>query len=106
MFFATDNQFELARFGSVTGLKLPKFADEIVAIGRLHLGFVSGRDDAGNLKITWLVEQSVPSTQTHLALDSSLCGTAPDGYGSQWRWYVEVVTDVNGAKTSALVLAA
>jgi len=65
---------------------------------RVHLGFVSGRDDAGNLKITWLVEQSVPSTQTSLPLDSSLCGTAPDDFGGQWRWYVDVVTDINGTK--------
>lgn len=65
---------------------------------RVHLGFVSGRDTAGNLQITWLVEQSVPSTQTQVALDSTLCGTAPDGFGGQWRWYVDVVTDSGGAK--------
>lgn len=66
---------------------------------RVHLGFVSGRDDSGNLKITWLVEQSVPSTQTQVALDATLCGTAPDDFGNQWRWYVDVVTDVNGTKS-------
>lgn len=63
---------------------------------RVHLGFVSGRDDGGNPRVTWLVEQTIPSTQTQMALDNTLCGTAPDAEGNQWRWYVEVVGDVNG----------
>lgn len=65
---------------------------------RVHLGFVSGRDDGGNPRITWIVEQSVASTVTQLPLDNTLCATAPDDYGNQWRWYVDVVTDSGGNK--------
>lgn len=65
---------------------------------RVHLGFVSGRDDGGNPRITWIVEQSVASTVTQLPLDATLCNTAPADYGNQWRWYVDVVADSGGNK--------
>lgn len=65
---------------------------------RVHLGFVGGRDDGGNPRITWIVEQSVASDVTQLALDSTLCSAAPDDYGNQWRWYVDVVATVDGNK--------
>ncbi len=63
---------------------------------RVHLGFVSGRDDGGNPRITWIVEQSVASTVTQLPLDATLCNAAPADYGNQWRWYVDVVEDSGG----------
>jgi hypothetical protein len=58
---------------------------------RVHLGFVGGRDDAGNPRPTWLIQQDVPAAVTQVNLDTDLCAQAPAAFGNQWRWYVEVV---------------
>ncbi len=66
----------------------------------LHLGFVSGRDDAGAETVTWVVEQSSPVTVTEWQLDTNLCELAQDEFGRQWRWWVEVVETVDGKTVS------
>jgi LysM repeat protein len=65
----------------------------------LHLGFVNGQDSAGQEKVTWVVDQSGPVTQTSWQLDTSLCDLAPAASGQQWRWWVEVIEDDNGDVT-------
>jgi LysM repeat protein len=66
---------------------------------RLHLGFVSGIDAAGNVQVTWLIEQDQASANTAWQMDTGLCRFAPQDLGRQWRWYVEVV-DANGTPVS------
>jgi LysM repeat protein len=56
----------------------------------LHLGFVSGGSN-GEEVVTWVLAQSSPVTQTDWQLDTSLCDLAPDDFGREWRWWVEVV---------------
>lgn len=63
---------------------------------RVHLGFVSARDAAGNPSVTWLIDQNLAPTTTQAALDKSLCDMAPEAMGRQWRWYVEVM-DAQGS---------
>lgn len=63
---------------------------------RVHLGFVSARDAAGNPSVTWLIDQNLDPATTQAALDKSLCELAPEAMGRQWRWYVEVM-DAQGA---------
>ncbi|HXF64322.1 MAG TPA: LysM peptidoglycan-binding domain-containing protein [Caldilineaceae bacterium] len=63
----------------------------------LHLGFVSGRSAGGEEQITWILAQPRTSTQTAWAVATSLCGLAPQSYGRQWRWWVEVVGTPDGA---------
>ncbi len=57
----------------------------------LHLGFLSGYNGDGSEQITWILEQWRPANVTLWDLDPSLCGLAPQSYGRQWRWYVQVV---------------
>lgn len=64
---------------------------------RLHLGYVSGKDAAGNSTVTWVIEQLQPAGLTQWNMDVSLCSLAPQELGRQWRWYVDVVEIVDGA---------
>ncbi len=59
----------------------------------MHLGFVSNRDADENETITWVLNQQRPSNRTSWEMDPGLCGLAPQEYGRQWRWYVEVVDE-------------
>ncbi len=59
----------------------------------MHLGFVSNQDADGNETITWILNQQRPSNRTSWEMDPGLCGLAPQEYGRQWRWYVEVVDE-------------
>ena len=61
----------------------------------LHLGFLSGYNGDGSEQVTWILEQWRPANVTLWDLDQSLCGLAPQSYGRQWRWYVQVV-EVDG----------
>ena len=64
---------------------------------RLHLGYVSGKDAAGNATVTWVIEQLQPAGLTQWNMDVGLCSLAPQELGRQWRWYVDVVEIVDGA---------
>jgi hypothetical protein len=66
----------------------------------LHLGFVSGRTNSGEDEVTWVLAQLRAATQTSWDLDASLCGLASQAYGRQWRWWVEVVAEVDGKNTA------
>ena len=66
----------------------------------LHLGFVSGRQENGEDMVTWVLAQPRPATQTSWDLDVSLCGLAAQSFGRQWRWWVEVVAEVEGQTVS------
>jgi LysM repeat protein len=61
----------------------------------LHLGFLSGYNGDGSEQVTWILEQWRPSNVTQWELDTGLCGLAPQAFGRQWRWSVEVV-EANG----------
>jgi LysM repeat protein len=65
----------------------------------MHLGFVSNQDVNGNDTITWVLNQQRPSNRTSWEMDPGLCGLAPQEYGRQWRWYVEIV-DEDGVTVS------
>jgi LysM repeat protein len=62
----------------------------------LHLGFLSGYNGDGVEQVTWVLEQWRPSNVTLWDLDSGLCSLAPQAYGREWRWYVEVVEAAGG----------
>ncbi len=62
----------------------------------LHMGFVAGYEADGREQITWVVALHRPVTVTEWTLDPALCSLAPQAYGRQWRWWVEVVADVEG----------
>jgi LysM repeat protein len=64
----------------------------------LHLGFVSGRTASGQDQVTWIFAQPRPVTQTSWPLQNSLCGLAPQQYGRQGRWWVEVVAESDGER--------
>lgn len=57
----------------------------------LHLGFLNGYNSDGSEQVTWVLEQWRPSNVTLWDLENGLCSLAPQAYGRQWRWYVEVV---------------
>jgi len=59
----------------------------------LHLGFLSGKDDAGGENITWILNQPSPSNRTSWEMDNGLCALAPQDMGRQWRWFVQVVDE-------------
>ncbi len=59
---------------------------------RVHLGFVNGRDAAGNAAITWLIQQDIASSVTQVAIPASFCDKSSAEMGNQWRWYVEAVS--------------
>ncbi|MCC9075883.1 LysM peptidoglycan-binding domain-containing protein [Litorilinea aerophila] len=59
----------------------------------LHLGFVSGYTADGQEVVTWVLEQPRPYNLTSWEMDEALCGLAPQQYGRQWRWWVEVVAE-------------
>ncbi|MEZ4862226.1 MAG: LysM peptidoglycan-binding domain-containing protein [Caldilineaceae bacterium] len=63
----------------------------------LHLGFLSGYNENNVEQVTWILEQFRTSNVTLWELDESLCGLAPQAFGRQWRWYVEVVEFVDGS---------
>jgi LysM repeat protein len=62
----------------------------------LHLGFVNGQKADGQEDVVWVLAQSGAVTQTEWELDTSLCDLAPAEYDRQWRWWVEVVEEVDG----------
>jgi LysM repeat protein len=64
---------------------------------RLHMGYVSELDAAGNARVTWVVDQPVPATTTQVALDRAMCKMAAEELGNQWRWYVEVAQTEGGS---------
>ena len=57
----------------------------------VHLGFVGGFSAEGDELVTWVVAQPRPVTETVWTLDNSLCTLAPQSFGRQWRWWVDVV---------------
>lgn len=57
----------------------------------LHLGFLNGYNGDGSEQVIWILEQWRPANVTLWELDEGLCGLAPQAFGRQWRWYVEVV---------------
>ncbi len=62
----------------------------------MHLGFVSGRTADNQEIIRWILIQPRPSTITSWELDGNLCGLAPQAFGRQWRWWVEVAQESDG----------
>jgi hypothetical protein len=66
----------------------------------LHLGFVSGRQENGQERVTWVLAQSSPVTMTEWELDRALCDLAPADAERQWRWWVEVVDATSGESVS------
>lgn len=58
----------------------------------MHLGFVSGTNGADEI-VTWVLHQTRPSNRTSWEMDNDLCGLAPQTYGRQWRWYVDVADE-------------
>ncbi len=65
---------------------------------RIHLGFVSGRNAAGNVQITWIIQQDIDSSITQVGIPADFCDKSSDAMGNQWRWYVEAVAK-SGATT-------
>jgi LysM repeat protein len=63
---------------------------------RVHLGFVNGRDTAGNVQISWLIQQDIPATITQVGIPADFCDKSSDAMGNQWRWYVEAVATSGG----------
>jgi LysM repeat protein len=61
----------------------------------LHLGFVVGQSSDGPEEVVWILAQSGPVTQTEWELDTTLCDLAPAESDHQWRWWVEVVEEVD-----------
>ncbi|MCB0120745.1 MAG: LysM peptidoglycan-binding domain-containing protein, partial [Caldilineaceae bacterium] len=57
----------------------------------LHLGFLNGYNTDGSENVVWILEQQQPPNATIWRMDEGLCSLAPQNYGRQWRWYVEVV---------------
>lgn len=57
----------------------------------LHLGFVNGYNTDGTDVIAWVLEQQLSANETIWRMDEGLCSLAPQEFGRQWRWYVEVV---------------
>ncbi len=51
----------------------------------------SGVDGSGNEAVTWILAQPRPANRTSWDMDNDLCALAPQEFGRQWRWYVEVV---------------
>jgi hypothetical protein len=78
------------------GVQFIKDSDKYV----LHLGFVNGPSAGGQDNVVWILAQSAPVTQTEWELDTSLCELAPAEYDRQWRWWVEVVTEMDGRTVS------
>lgn len=62
----------------------------------LHLGFVSGRTSDGTEQITWVLAQPRPATVNSWDMDTTLCGLAPQAFGREWRWWIEIVEEVDG----------
>ena len=79
------------------GVDFMQPADEYI----MHLGFVNGRDGAGNETITWVLAQPRPSNRTSWEMDNDLCALAPQAFGRQWLWYVEVVNEQGEAVSPA-----
>jgi len=57
----------------------------------LHLGFLNGYNTDGSENIVWVLAQQQPTNATIWRMDEALCSLAPQDFGRQWRWYVEVV---------------
>ncbi|MEZ4710819.1 MAG: LysM peptidoglycan-binding domain-containing protein [Caldilineaceae bacterium] len=70
-------------------------ADQFV----LHLGFVSNVTQNGEQTVTWILELIREQSRTSWDLDSDYCSLAPQQFGRQWRWYVQVI-DENGNPVS------
>ena len=65
----------------------------------LHLGFVSNVTQNGDQTVTWILELIREQSRTSWDLDSDYCALAPQEWGRQWRWYVQVI-DENGNPVS------
>jgi hypothetical protein len=66
----------------------------------MHLGYVNGRAADGSEQIMWILEQPRPANVTAWEMDGdALCGLAPQEFGRQWRWYVEVVAQAGDKST-------
>lgn len=66
----------------------------------LHLGFINGYNTDGSELIVWVLEQQLPANVTIWKMDEALCSLAPQEFGRQWRWYVEVIeTTENGTQS-------
>jgi LysM repeat protein len=63
----------------------------------LHLGFLNGYNTDGAETVVWVLEQLQPPGATIWQMDEGLCGLAPQAFGRQWRWYVEVVEPAGSA---------
>jgi LysM repeat protein len=67
---------------------------------RVNLGYVSGVTADGSETVMWVIAQQRPSDATQWQLDGIYCNLAPQEYGRQWRWFVDVVAkDADGAVT-------
>ncbi|RIK44704.1 MAG: hypothetical protein DCC55_01695 [Chloroflexi bacterium] len=64
----------------------------------LHLGFVSAIGADGRETITWVLEQVQGANNTLWAMDTGLCGLAPQQFGRKWYWYVEVIDTANATR--------
>ena len=48
----------------------------------------------------WVIAQQRPSDATQWQLDGVYCNLAPQEFGRQWRWFVDVVAkDADGVVT-------
>ena len=67
---------------------------------RVNLGYVSGVTADGNETVMWVIAQQRPSDATQWQLDGVYCNLAPQEFGRQWRWFVDVVAkDADGVVT-------
>jgi LysM repeat protein/predicted RNA-binding Zn-ribbon protein involved in translation (DUF1610 family) len=66
----------------------------------LHLGFVAGLGNDGRETIIWVLEQIQGVNNTLWIMDPSLCSLAPQEFGRKWYWYVEVIEQAGGGRTS------
>ncbi len=67
---------------------------------RVNLGYVSGVTADGSETVMWVIAQQRPSDATQWQLDGVYCNLAPQEFGRQWRWFVDVVAkDANGVLT-------
>jgi len=79
---------------SLVWLPVPFMRDDDQFV--LHLGFVSGRMEDGREMVVWVLEQPRPASATSWDMDGTLCALSPQDFGRKWKWYVEVVENVDG----------
>lgn len=64
----------------------------------LHLGFLNGYNTDGTENVVWILEQQQPANASIWRMDEALCSLAPQDFGRQWRWYVEVVAPTDSGQ--------